>query len=555
MATDFATIPDVIRRQCEAYPDNAALIEARAGWLTRGERAVTFRQLDAMSLGLAAWLVRRGVGRGDVVLVLAPMSSSLYVVLLALFRVGATAMILDPAAGLEHVRACCAEQPPRAFFGVWKAHALRLLVPEIRAAELSVWVSLDPSRLPCEAAPESGMPGPGPETAALLTFTSGSTGRPKAAVRTHGFLIAQHQALAKALELRAGEVDLTTLPVFVLANMASGVTSLLPDADMRRPGQVRADRIAAQVARHRPARTAGSPAFYLRILAEAGPEVLGSFRRLYTGGAPVFPSTLRRLQEAAPHAQVVAVYGSTEAEPVSHIPWDAMSSEDLELMRGGKGLLAGHPVQEIQLRIVDITRLAQSGCDEEAGAFPGRGPMRISDTDFQSMATATGEAGEIWVAGAHVLQGYLGGRGDAECKCVVSGAVGEGNAEGSGTVWHRTGDAGYLDTQGRLWLLGRVSACVRDDRATLYPFAVECVAMSFDCVRRCAFVAGRGVRILVVEHSRPPAAEESVALAEALAWVSPIRIVPVSAIPLDRRHNAKVDYPALRKYLASTGLD
>ena len=70
---------------------------------------------------------------------------------------------------------------------------------------------------------------------ALITFTSGSTGAAKAAVRTHGFLLAQHAVLARDLELQAGEVDLTTLPIFVLANLASGVCSVIPDVDMRAP--------------------------------------------------------------------------------------------------------------------------------------------------------------------------------------------------------------------------------------------------------------------------------------------------------------------------------
>jgi acyl-CoA synthetase (AMP-forming)/AMP-acid ligase II len=75
--------------------------------------------------------------------------------------------------------------------------------------------------------------------------------------------------------------------------------------------------------------------------------------------------------------------------------------------------------------------------------------------------------GEIAVAGDHVLTGYLHGKGDEETKF-----------QSAGRTWHRTGDAGYLDEQGRLWLLGRCSAKIEDTRGTLYPFTVE-TSLSF----------------------------------------------------------------------------
>jgi acyl-CoA synthetase (AMP-forming)/AMP-acid ligase II len=73
---------------------------------------------------------------------------------------------------------------------------------------------------------------------------------------------------------------------------------------------------------------------------------------VYTGGAPVLPQLIRRLQNVAPHAEVVAVYGSTEAEPIAHLSNNQISADDCAAMLNGKGLLAGVPVAEIQLRIM-----------------------------------------------------------------------------------------------------------------------------------------------------------------------------------------------------------
>src|SRR5208282_3898869 len=107
------------------------------------------------------------------------------------------------------------------------------------------------------------------EAPALVTFTSGSTGQPKAAMRTHGFLLAQHRALETSLALRPGQLDLTTLPIFVLANLASGVTSVLPNADLRSPGTIIAGPVLAQIRRHKIETTASSPAFLSRLLDES----------------------------------------------------------------------------------------------------------------------------------------------------------------------------------------------------------------------------------------------------------------------------------------------
>jgi acyl-CoA synthetase (AMP-forming)/AMP-acid ligase II len=140
------------------------------------------------------------------------------------------------------------------------------------------------------------------------------------------------------------------------------------------------------------------------------------------------------------------------------------------------------------------------------------------------------------VAGDHVLTGYLDGVGDAESKFRVAGRV-----------WHRTGDAGWLDAQGRLWLLGRCGAVVRDRHGVLHPFAVETAARSIAGVRRAAMTAWGTQRIVIVEGDGPALAEQVQA---GLAWAKLDRVL-CAPIPLDRRHNAKVDYPALHRRLTS----
>lgn len=520
-------ITHLLIRQARQRPDGAALIE---GGGFRSARRITFAELEMLSAKAAGLLSRDGVVAGDRVLIFLPMSVDLYLALIAVFRIGAVATFLDPSAALDHMTRACEMASPAALIGTGKAHLLRLVSPALRKIPrpyvagwpfpgASRWRK-EYSRLEAADIVERADDDP-----ALLTFTSGSTGLPKGAIRTHGFLAAQHRVLEETIELRPGEVDLATLPIFALANLASGVTTVIPAADLRRPGLVRPLPILRQAMAERVTRSTASPAFFDRLLgcAAAG-NALSGVKRVYTGGAPVFPGLLERLQKVMPQARIIALYGSTEAEPIAHIAWDDMSGEDIAAMFGGAGLLAGPPVPQIQLRVL-----------------PNRWGTPIepmSERSFAEMALAPMAAGEIVVQGAHVLGGYLNGHGDEQTKFGVGGAV-----------WHRTGDAGYLDQSGRLWLLGRAEARITDERGTIHPFAVECAATRLPGVRRSALVGQDGRRVLVVEsiNATPPETDQ---IKSALSWALLDDVLAVRSIPVDKRHNAKIDYPALRNLLA-----
>jgi acyl-CoA synthetase (AMP-forming)/AMP-acid ligase II len=227
------------------------------------------------------------------------------------------------------------------------------------------------------------------------------------------------------------------------------------------------------------------------------------------------------LHAIAPQATITAVYGSTEAEPIAHIDLTEIAADDFTRMQTGAGLLAGRPVDAITLRIL-----------------PDRWGTPLTEL---STALPPDQIGEIVVTGSHVLRGYLNGTGDSETKIRV------GNQ-----VWHRTGDAGYLDATGRLWLMGRCSARITDTRGTLYPFAVEAAAQAIDGIARAALIAHAGARLLAIEldrRSNEDASRIESDVHRTLAWAQLDSIVRLDTIPVDRRHNAKVDYVALRKLL------
>lgn len=509
----------LLRERAQQHPERPALIDRHQG----RDRSVSFAELLQRIEGCAGRLQELGLKRGNTILVFQPVSIELYEILLAAFHSGLRVMLADPSAGRPFLSLCCQRLPPDAFFGPWKAQLLRLLVPGLRRIPRAIccgrWfpgtAAWRPSNRSIALAEVPD------EEPALITFTSGSTGVPKAAVRTHGFLLSQHRALEKALDFAEGEVDLITLPVFVLANLASGLTSVLADTDLRSPGKADSAAIRAQCERHGVTRCAASPAFFEALLTGAP---LPPFRKLYTGGAPVFPDLLERLQSALPHAEVTAVFGSTEAEPMSHLGAHEYDAAFVASTAAGCGLCAGKPVSEVELRIIRD--------------HWGQPLAKLSPEELDQITQATGQPGEVIVTGDHVLSGYLGGVGDTETKIHVSGRV-----------WHRTGDAAYLDDEGRLWLLGRCSAKLPatdlhrpelPPGALDYPFAIESALRVRHPGIRTAALNWNGKRVLVTAATGLDKDAAEFGIAE---------VIQVAAIPLDRRHNAKVDYPALLEML------
>jgi acyl-CoA synthetase (AMP-forming)/AMP-acid ligase II len=523
-------IAEILAARAADGPDDIAILDPAS----RRRRITTFAELDRAAARCATLLEQSGLRRGDAVLVFQPMSAELYVALLAVFRLGLIAMFLDPSAGREHIERCCALHAPRGFIAGAKAHLLRLLSPALRRIPrkfvigLSVLGAIRWSRADA-LPPRQHIESVAAEAPALLTFTSGSTGQPKAAVRSHGFLLAQHAALADSLHLTRGEVDMATMPIVLLANLASGVTSLIPSVDLRYPGAIDPAPVIAQIQMHQAVSSVASPAFFERLARYCAERrlTLPSFTKLFTGGAPVFPRLLGQMQEMAPAADVVAVYGSTEAEPIAHIARREMSEADHRAMLAGKGLLAGVPVSAIRLRIL------RDSWGRPVGPFSGE--------EFAKHCLPTEQSGEIVVCGGHVLPGYLHGQGDEETKFRVDGAV-----------WHRTGDAGYLDGSGRVWLLGRCSARIEDRHGILYPFAAETAVYQDARVRRAAMVSHQGRRVLAVEFDDARAAADLAPLRAALAWTQLDEVRVCRRIPVDKRHNAKIDYPSLSRMLDGT---
>jgi acyl-CoA synthetase (AMP-forming)/AMP-acid ligase II len=525
-----ANVAELFAASVRRRPNAIALVQGTGA----ARREIGFAALDARARGMAARLASDGVAPGDAVLFFAAPSIELYAALIAVLRIGAVAMFVEPSAGRRVLRDACLVNPPRALVASARAHLLRLISPPLRAIPNKYALTgripfVPPLDRASGATRRDEIVVRDADAPALLTFTSGSTGRPKGAVRTHGILRAQLDALTGSVAASESTRELVALPIVVLVNLANGAETILPDADLRRPATIDPMPVLEQLVRERATRVTAAPAFLERLVDDVRrgrrsdrphPRIV----EVVTGGGPVFPDVVARIAARWPAARITAVYGSTEAEPIAHVAAHEQTDEDVAARRAGAGLLAGLPHPSVRLAILP----ARWG--DPIGPFTAR--------ELAMLARPAGEPGEIVVTGAHVVRGYLGGIGDEETKFTVDGEI-----------WHRTGDVGYLDVRGRLWLLGRAAWVIEDSRGTVYPFAVECAAREVLAIRRAVVVSHLGKRVLVVERRRGASVPDPARELGLLAWAHLDEIVAWPAIPMDRRHNSKVDYPAVRRRL------
>lgn len=476
------------------HPDRPALI--------LGQRSITFSALRERIDRASAGLQREGLKPGDRAIVMIPMSINLYVAMLALLDLGAVAVFVDPWIGWKQIASFAAYAEPRAWLGIPRSHALRLLSGRIPITVTTGWrFGPFPARRTLSEIEEPAGDGmvhtSQPDDPALITFTSGSSGEPKGANRTHRFLLAQHQALAAEFPMREGDVDMPMFPVFALNNLALGVPSVVPAMDFRRVDRVDGAAILRQMLTHGVTTCTASPPFFDR-LASTGENP--GLRRILTGGAPVSDAQLRAWRRAFPDTEILVAYGSTEAEPVAHIS----AEERLELK--GPGFCAGKPIERIRAKLI---------------------PMG-------------GEIGELVVTGDHVCRDYY-----RNPKAVKENKI----IDPDGTVWHRMGDTGYFDSQGRFWIVGRVHSTIRRGSELIHPQLVEQAARGEDPrIRRIAAV-GMGERVvLVIETDAGEDLKEDVRARLGGQTVDEIRLTR-EPLPVDPRHNSKIDYGRLRRRL------
>ena len=494
----------------------------------------TFRQLDRASDRIAHGLAEAGIGRGVRTILMVTPSLDFFALTFALFKAGAVPVMVDPGMGLLRMLSCLAQSRPEGFIGIPKAHLLRTLRPRyfptvrtwVTVGRRWFWGGFTLSRLadrpwrpfpPARTDPS--------ETAAIL-FTTGSTGPAKGAVYTHGVFDAQVRSIRDRFEIRPGEIDLPTFPLFALFAPALGMTAVIPDMDPTRPARVDPVKIIEAVENQGVTNMFASPALLHRVGAYGSRRriKLTSIRRVISAGAPTLPANVAQFSALlAGGAQVHSGYGATEAMPVSSIGSREILSETGKWSERGRGTCVGQPLPGMEVRIIAIT-------DDPISEWS------------ENLCVSAGEIGEITVKGPVVTRRYFERPRDEALSKIRQGSA----------VWHRMGDVGWQDEKGRIWFCGRKGHRVTTGNETLFTIPCEAIFNRHPAVSRSALVgvgpAGRQTPVICIEREKNRAPQRRDALrAELLdlARTSPLteRIETVlfhPSFPVDIRHNSKI---------------
>ncbi len=506
-------------------------------------RSIDFAELDDRVMATAAGLSAHGVQPGDRVALMIPPGIELTVALYACWRMGAIIVLVDSGLGATNMSRALASARPDHLIGISRAmvasRALRwpgrrilagsLPLTSLRSGlhrALGISTTLDElGRLGADHAPPQV---PEVNDIAAIVFTSGSTGPSKGVVYRHHQVRAQCDILTQLYAITDDDRLVAAFAPFALYGPALGITSIVPDMDVVKPASLDARALAAAVDAIDATLVFASPAALANVV-DTGPQLaasqrigLGKIRLLLSAGAPVNPDLLAQAVTLMPQAEAHTPYGMTEVLPVADISLGELRALDSVDGRV-PGVCVGHPAPGVTVGIA---------------AIDDRG---IAAT---SPETVHGVVGEILVSAPHTKDGY-----DRLAATERASSTPRG--------WHRSGDVGCLDAAGRLWVGGRLQHVITTADGPLLPVPVELAAEAIRGVRRACAVGvgpvGAQVLAVVIESSGgrkarmcEPAITEQIRVAvDAATDHVPALVLEVAALPVDRRHNSKIDRTAM----------
>jgi len=494
-------------------------------WSDQSPRSTTTGLIHERSRHLAAGLVARGIGPGDVVAYQMPSWAETLEILWAGFRVGATMVPIIHFYGPTEVSFILRQSRAKALVTVGSFGPIDHLanlesirddldLETVVVADTAARVRVVPGAVSlsdlAEYAPLEDPAEVDPDQPAMIGYTSGTTADPKGAIHSHRTLLAEVRQLA-SLNVAGGRPSLMASPIAHMTGMLGG--SLVPIhngdpielIDRWDPG-----RVLSIVAAEDLSPGGGATIFLTSLLdhPDFGPEHLARMPRFGLGGAPV-PTAVAERAEAL-GIKVTRAYGSTEHPSITGSPMTDPAKK--------RGSTDGRPMAGVELRLLD-----------EDGA-----------------PVASGEPGEILSRGPDLFLGYTD-------PALTAAAI---DADG----WYRTGDVGVLDAEGYLTITDRLSDLIIRGGLNLSAAKIEEHLASLAGVAEVAVVAAPDSRlgehacavIRVVPGTEPP---ELAALQRHLAasglpkqqWPEEVRTV----VDFDRTPSGKIKKRTLRGEIAA----
>jgi len=446
-----ASIASNLRASATRWPERIAI--------SSGDTHVSYSALWQQATGIASYLASHGLQSGErVALVLnnCPEAAAiLYGVLLA----GGIAVPLNAAAKSRDFRGWLQHSTPRFLFTRQEHGEVLECLPTLEGDVSPVLVgSAGPWETMASSdgvlADECRANGADP---ALILYTSGTTGSPKGVLLSHENLSVNTSAIVQYLGLTERDSVVSVLPFYysygssvLHTHMAVGGRVILEQ------NLVYPQHVVRTLEREKAAGFAGVPSTYSLLLSRVrlADYNLTSLRYVTQAGGAMSPELTRKVRRAFSGAKLFVMYGQTEA--TARLTW--LPPERLDEKIGSVGI----PVEGV---VVEVRR-------EDGSPAP------------------CNETGEVWVQGRNVMQGYWAN------PEATSAVLREG--------WLSTGDLGYLDSDGYLYLAGRRSDIIKTGAHRVHPQDIEDTIQEIDGVAEVAVVGvadealGEAIKAVVV---------------------------------------------------------
>ena len=428
-------LDQVLARSAAAHPDRVAL---RAGKLS-----VTFAELDAAVTRCARQIRELTGGERSVVAVGSILHPDYVIAYYATIRSGNIVLPVHPIVPAVTLKYQFEKSGARLVFLTEQMNVQFSRVAAGMAAQPRIVVFGGGQMLAGEDAGQDAGHRDGfdfdaraydPDEVAAMHFTSGTTGMAKAAMLSQRNIVVNALQVADAMRIDDESLCIVCYPTYHPMHMNSAVAAaatqvLRPDPDM-----VTAVKLANQ---DQATHLISMPAWLIGLANYTGPDdlTLHTVRYLASGGAPLSAALASRLRERA-GVPVIQGYGLAETSPL------AMLDDPDDPALGS----VGRPVADTECRVVNYETRDQ---------------------------VAVGERGEVQLRGPQLMLGYLDNADPA--------AIG---ADG----WFSTGDVGYLDQEGRLFLVDRIKDVFKHDNETVMPTEIEDLLRSHPAVKDCVVV-------------------------------------------------------------------
>ncbi|QUM85602.1 AMP-binding protein [Moritella sp. 28] len=524
MAADFMY-------QANRFPNKLALkipVMDKQDYLS--EESCTYAELlNLVNRYQQLWRSKGWKATDRVIIILKP-SQHLYAIALSMTAIGIIPVFIDTGMGRKKIQMAIQDANAKAIISfsaliklfwfipsLWRLERLAVDNPGIGYGCILQQLALKTTAVPICIARNNTDHG-------LITFTSGSTGRPKGADRTHCSLVNQHRAISLLEGDGENAIDSPCFPMIVLHNLSCGMSTIIPKVDFADPAGVNAGIVIEQLKQADVTQISGAPAYISKLVdwLLSHNQSMTDIGQVVVGGATVPVELAKRILQAFPNAHGIIIYGSTEAEPISTIDMKTYITDH----NHADGYLVGMPHEFCDVLIADVS----DDCCHESSLGLG--------------IKKQGQVGEILVSGEHVLQQYLDNpSANRENKI----------PRNNGLVWHRTGDTGLLDRQGRLWLTGRVKDIIYVNNESLQAYPIERALDALKDVTRAALISHESRVYLFLQLKT----EINIGLQEQIQQIlrqSGIQLVlslVLPKIPVDGRHNSKIDRPMLREHILS----